>query len=861
MSEGGRGRSSRGKPHYNEPVRRPGNPSPPRRNEATRNLPPADASAAPHPYPSGSGIVVGRGLSRGRLREEGGAPGQHIQETTSVVATRPSRVSVKEGREGAPLRTMTSNFFELLSKPNVHFLQYRVDFTPEIEHNRLKMGLLYSHEQVLGKHVFDGTLLYCTSRLPQPLELFSNRRSDNSVVGIKLRLVGELCKEDSNYINVLNIIIRRCLKMLNMTMIKRDYYDSEARIPIPKHNVEIWPGYLTTIRYHENGYLLGVEIVHRIMRQDTALKVMQQIHRNDPSTFYVNCKAELEGQVVMTHYNKKTYRIDEVSEDHSPLSTFHYRKEDREITYMEYYETRYQLRINDTTQRLLISRPTRRDINRGEDKPIFLIPELCGMTGLTEAMRKDFRVTQDLACYTRVDPDRRVQSLLSFRRRLQNTEAIQRELNGWGLSFANDLVSCRGRCIGDSIKIASGRGNFDIRNNDWTRDLDRAPMARTVELLNWVVFVPRELSNQARNFVKEMEMCGRAQSFRMGEPRYIEMDRDRINDYTRHIVDHCSQNQYNIALIVKRTRKIDDIYKAIKRLVCCDLGIPAQVVTGPIINKAPHQMKAIATKVMVQIAAKLGAEPWRTSFCAPDDQHWMVIGFDTFHDAKQKRAVGAFVASVNRSFTRYVSSVKKHENNEDMSPCIYSHFTECVKAFYKENRTFPTHIFFYRDGVGAGDIELVKQLELEGIKKACVGISRIVGTNFNPGIAFIIVSKRINTRFFQNNGRGSTNPPCGTVVDNTVTLVERNDFFLVSQKANQGTVSPTSYNIIEDTTGLTPDRHQQLAYALTHLYYNWTGNLRVPAPIQYAHKLAYLVGESDFIFPPRPELANLPYFL
>ena len=44
-------------------------------------------------------------------------------------------------------------------------------------------------------------------------------------------------------------------------------------------------------------------------------------------------------------------------------------------------------------------------------------------------------------------------------------------------------------------------------------------MARTVELLNWVVFVPRELSNQARNFVKEMEMCGRAQSFRMGEPR------------------------------------------------------------------------------------------------------------------------------------------------------------------------------------------------------------------------------------------------------------------------------------------------------------------------------------------------------
>ena len=55
------------------------------------------------------------------------------------------------------------------------------------------------------------------------------------------------------------------------------------------------------------------------------------------------------------------------------------------------------------------------------------------------------------------------------------------------------------------------------------------------------------------------------------------MDRDRINDYTRQIKDHCRQNQYNIALIVKRSRRIDDIYKAIKQLVCCDLGMPAQV--------------------------------------------------------------------------------------------------------------------------------------------------------------------------------------------------------------------------------------------------------------------------------------------
>jgi len=71
------------------------------------------------------------------------------------------------------------------------------------------------------------------------------------------------------------------------------------------------------------------------------------------------------------------------------------------------------------------------------------------------------------------------------------------------------------------------------------------------------------------------------------------------------------------------------------------------------------------------------------------------------------------------------------------------------------------------------------------------------------------------------SARGAGNPPCGTVVDNKVTLNERFDFFLVSQKVTQGTVSPTSYNVIEDDTGIAPDIHQRLAYALTHLYYNW----------------------------------------
>ena len=124
----------------------------------------------------------------------------------------------------------------------------------------------------------------------------------------------------------------------------------------------------------------------------------------------------------------------------------------------------------------------------------------------------------------------------------------------------------------------------------------------------------------------------------------------------------------------------------------------------------------------------------------------------------------------------------------------------------------------------------------------------------NVKFAFIVVNKRINTKFIQKVGGNHSNPPSGTIVDNVVTLPERYDFFLISQSVTQGTVNPTSYNVVkvrsstsppsfyltgyvQDTSGLSPEHLQKLTYKLAHLYYNWPGTVRVPAPCQYAHKV------------------------
>ena len=44
----------------------------------------------------------------------------------------------------------------------------------------------------------------------------------------------------------------------------------------------------------------------------------------------------------------------------------------------------------------------------------YLIPEFCSMTGLTDKMRADRGIMQDIAVYTRVSPARRVEDATKY---------------------------------------------------------------------------------------------------------------------------------------------------------------------------------------------------------------------------------------------------------------------------------------------------------------------------------------------------------------------------------------------------------------------------------------------------------------
>lgn len=104
-----------------------------------------------------------------------------------------------------------------------------------------------------------------------------------------------------------------------------------------------------------------------------------------------------------------------------------------------------------------------------------------------------------------------------------------------------------------------------------------------------------------------------------------------------------------------------------------------------------------------------------------------------------------------------------------------------------------------------------------------------------------MVNKRIAQRFFvKDTEYDLSNPPSGCIVDSE--LVESSgdkfDFYLFAAETRQGCALPVHFFVPLNNSSLTPEDLKQLTFLLCHFYFNYGGAIKVPAPCQYAHKIA-----------------------
>jgi aubergine-like protein len=357
---------------------------------------------------------------------------------------------------------------------------------------------------------------------------------------------------------------------------------------------------------------------------------------------------------------------------------------------------------------------------------------------------------------------------------------------------------------------------------DWTRACSNEEVVRGVPISNWMCVYPAKREDTVAKFAELAIDVGRKIGVRMDMPITVPLRDDKPDTYYNEIKKNIDSGIQMIVIVLPMLS--DSRYTRVKRLCCIENSIPSQVIVLKTISKPDNVLRTVAQKIVLQMNVKLGGELWRLSIPI---KKMMIVGIDVYHKIDKKyQSIAGFVSSMNHDQTRWYSRVCFQMTGQELADSLKVAFAQSLKKYQEVNGFLPDKIFVFRDGVSDGQIPYVTDHEVAQLKSC-------FSNEYCPSMSVIVVQKRISTRVFaQGPEHGIINPKPGAIVDTGVTSKDMFDFFIVSQHVSQGTVTPTHYVVAYDDTNYKPDYLQRLSYKMTHMYYNWSGTIRVPAPCQ-----------------------------
>uniref|UniRef100_A0A6J0V0B6 Piwi-like protein 4 isoform X1 n=1 Tax=Pogona vitticeps TaxID=103695 RepID=A0A6J0V0B6_9SAUR len=753
------------------------------------------------------------------------------------VNTRETMMHVKDsktGSSGIPVKVVT-NLFNLGLPKMWQLYQYHVMFVPELASRRMRTALLFSCPEMMGKaKVFDGAILFLACKLENQVTELSCETRRGETVKITITFTGQLLPSNPVCIQFLNLTLKKVLKKLSMYQVGRNFYSPSDPVEIPQHKLTLWPGFAVSVGQFENKVMLCADVSHKVLRNESVLQFMTTLYENvGRERFTEVCEKELVGLIVLTRYNNKTYRVDDIEWSIKPADTFQ-KRDGTQISYEDYYKQQYEVVLSDLNQPMLVSQLKMKGCSAVEPRVVHLVPELCYMTGLSSRATSDFRLMKDLAQETHLSPEKRHQRLTRLADNLQRNKDARLELENWGLQLGCQ-ATLTGRVVASEKIFMQNDMCKPMNAGDWLKDMRNMKMIGGPALEKWIVVSSNRNFDAGHNLVSCMRRVGDAMGFHVEYPRFVQVQ-DSSMAFVQVLKQHVNPELQLVLCILSSNQK--DTYDAVKKFLILERPVPSQCVLARTLSKQ-GMMMSVATKIAMQVSCKIGGELWAVEIPL---KSLMVVGIDISKDAISKEtSVVGFVASTNASITKWYSHCLLQDTRTSTVDCLKVCMQGALSQWQKYNGQLPDRVIVYRDGVGDGQLKMVVDYEVPQLLSS---LNECTGGFRRPKLSVVVVRKKTLCRFFTEAYGGLQNPPVGTVIDSEATRPEWYDFFLISQIARQGTVNPTHYNVVYDDNGLKPDHMQRLTYKLCHLYYNWTGLIRVPAVCQYANKLTFLVAQS-----------------
>ena len=300
----------------------------------------------------------------------------------------------------------------------------------------------------------------------------------------------------------------------------RAYFDFSQIHEMAKYGLKVVPGYKASLEMYNGKLLLCTEVAHKLFNFNTVWQEMEKFYFESRENYKQRCIERFVGVTVMTQYNKKTYRIDDIAWDAKPEDTFD--KKGKPTSYMQYYQDQYSIRIREPIQPMLVSLVKNKDKRPGKNnevkvQTVLLVPELCVLTGtiLLKDFDRDFQMKKELDQVTKLSPEVRYQKLRGLLNTIHVQPEASRDLNNWQMEFSNDVLKVNAYILPTVTVCFSNNNTISNTERGWNNSLRNAEHLVSIPLKTWtIIYMPRD--EQKANFLnEEMVQTGRPMHFQI----------------------------------------------------------------------------------------------------------------------------------------------------------------------------------------------------------------------------------------------------------------------------------------------------------------------------------------------------------
>nr|BAA88525.1 PAP [Paramecium caudatum syngen 3]BAC23150.1 aubergine/piwi homologue [Paramecium caudatum] len=767
-----------------------------------------------------------------------------------------------------------SNFHELQFSPEKPIYEYILEMnfsTPELIDEALKNYRQQLQQELIlymniNQHIYSPHLIQGDDiQKGKLLGLIDGQMENESTAQVFLKLVGRIKEGDLSRQQIISRLIKQVLRnQMSMVSVGRKgnklFWDKRSQ-QCSYQNLEIWPGMECIFRSKNNQCTILLDCAFKILRYRTVFEELK---------YNMNMKLQhdfdLQGQIVMTIYNKKFYQILSVEFDKRPSDSFKNEKETY-MTYEQYYKEKYNVQI--PLDQPLLRASMRNNLGKN-NKEIYLIPSLCQLTGLTDQIRNDFTAMKNIATVTKPSGEQRIAMAQTFIDQMCTTE-IQNKTTGtaikilseWGLNINRNCLEMPAQTINPGNMLMGNCVQLNLA--DMNTNLDRQTQTQMYstpqqQLILGIIMNEKSGSQVLDVFMENfLAACHEFKFFTFLPPKVLSINSDTDDELERvcdNLKNQALLNKVKVGFLIfllPGQKKKAKLYKTAKKISMQSFGCPSQVIIEKTLQK---NTRSIVNKILIQLNAKVGGIPWALDGFPQQFQAkpTMICGVDIFSKHGKKNQL-AFCSTTDKYFSRYYSQVI---SSGEFSIHLQQALKASLQAFKQQNNVYPTQIIIYRDGVGEGQQPTVLGNELPQFQQAIVEL----GLRDQTKLTFVICNKRVSGKFYTGGQTRPENPLPGTYVDNPkVVDNEGKEFYLISQMSRSGTVTPTLYKIIHNDVQGNENDIKVLTFKLCWLYYNFTGPIKIPAPVRYAHCLCNFIGdhydERDTTkFLPLPDLVN-----